>query len=237
MDISRRLRYIFHDIGYSLFISPRINGCGGGVGILVYSANHTIIYPSFSYSDCLTASLHFMNTVYSFAIIYEPPKQYYTTLYNEFYDYITDTTLSNKSHNFILGDFNYHFESNIHPHFTFKNRTDSLSIHQVITFLTHITCHLLDLICVDIIVVVSVSHNCYKYDLITDHFLVTCRLVLPYYTSIEKKSIIYRHYRSLDYACYASELKLIILLLPCSIESLNAQSYLIDNFPLKNSNY
>ena len=44
---------LFHDIGYSLFISPRIKGRGGGVGILVHSdlPSPTIIYPSFSYSD------------------------------------------------------------------------------------------------------------------------------------------------------------------------------------------
>ena len=58
----------------------------------------------------------------------------YTTFYIEFYNYITYNPLSNNSHNFILGDFNYHFESNILPHSTFKNVTDSLSLHQCITF-------------------------------------------------------------------------------------------------------
>ena len=98
-----------------------------------------------------------MNTVYSFTIIYRPPKQDYTIFYNECYDYITDTLLSNNNHNFILGDFNYNFESNIHPHSTFKNLTDSLSLHQLITFPTHIAGHSLDLIFLDLIVVVSIS--------------------------------------------------------------------------------
>ena len=77
--------------------------------------------------------------------------------------------------------------------------------------------------------------DCCKSDLIIDHFLITCRLVLPYSTSIEKKSITYRNYRSLDYDFYASELKLILLSLPYSIDSLiNALAYLIDKFsPLK----
>ena len=228
---------LFHDIGYSLFISPRIKGRGGGVGILVHSdlPSPTIIYPSFSYSDCLTASLNFMNTVYSFTIIYRPPKQDYTTFYNEFYDYITDTQLSNNNHNFILGDFNYHFESNIHPHSTFKNLTDSLSLHQFITFPTHIAGHTLDLIFCRSHSSCQCITDCCKSDLITDHFLITYRLVLPHSTSIEKKSITYRNYRSLDYDCYALELKLILLSLPCSIDSLNyALSYLIDKFaPLK----
>ena len=87
-----------------------------------------------------------MNTVYSFTIIYRLQKQDYTTLYNKCYDYITDTPLSNNTHNFILGDFKYHFESNIYPYFTFKNRTNSLPIHTFITFPTHIAGHSLDLI-------------------------------------------------------------------------------------------
>ena len=153
---------LFHDIGYSLFISPRVKGRGGGVSILFHSdlPSLTIIYPSLSYSDCLTASLNCMNTVYSFTIIYRPPKQDYTTFYNEFYDYITDTPLSNNNHNFILGDFNYHFESNINPHSTFINHKStyySLSLHQFITFPTHIADHTLDLFFGDLIVVVSVS--------------------------------------------------------------------------------
>ena len=43
--------------------------------------------------------------------------------------------------------------------------------------------------------------------------------------------ITYRNYRFLDYDCFASELKLLLLSLPCSIDSLNdALSYLIDKF-------
>ena len=111
----------------------------------------------------------------------------------------------------------------------------TLSLHQFIIFSTHIAGHTLDLI-------LCRSHSscqcityCCKYDLINDHFLITCRLVIPYSTSIEKKSITYINYRSLDYDCYASELKLILLSLPCSIDSLNyALSYLFDKFaPLK----
>ena len=87
-----------------------------------------------------------MNTVYSFTIIYRPQNQDCTTFYSEFYDYINDTPLSNNNYNFILGDFNYYFESNIHTHSTFKNHTDALSLHQFITFPTIIIVHSLDLI-------------------------------------------------------------------------------------------
>ena len=102
-----------------------------------------------------------MNTVYSFTIIYRPPKQDYTTFYNELYtiviyDYITDTPLSNNNHNFILGDFNYHFESNIHPNSTFKNRTDSLT-KSIYNFPTHIAGNSLDLIFFRSHIVISVS--------------------------------------------------------------------------------
>ena len=42
---------------------------------------------------------------------------------------LTDTPLSNNNHNLILGDFNYHVDSNILPHSTFKNVTDSIYLY------------------------------------------------------------------------------------------------------------
>ena len=86
---------------------------------------------------CPTTSLTIRNTVYSFTIIYLPPKQDYTTFYNELY---VDTPPSNNSHIFILGDFNYHFESNIFP-IPLSKILLTLSIHQFLTFPTHIASH------------------------------------------------------------------------------------------------
>ena len=92
------------------------------------------------------------------------------------YDYITYTPLSNNNHNFILVYFNYHFESNIHPHSTFKNLTDSLStsisIISVVflrTFPTHIAGHSLGIL--------HIANNelCYEFaNHFTDKIQRTC---------------------------------------------------------------
>ena len=67
---------------YYIFISPRIKGRGGEVCILVHSdlPTTTIIHPYFFYSDCLLESPTFINSVYSFLLLFIP-KQDYTTFY------------------------------------------------------------------------------------------------------------------------------------------------------------
>ena len=108
---------LFLDIGYTLFISSRTYGRGGGVGVLIHHdlPTPTFTHPTFSYSDCLSVSFSFSkaNITFSIYIIYRPPKPDYTTFFNEFNDLILNIPISTKHQTTILGDFNYHFQPNI----------------------------------------------------------------------------------------------------------------------------
>ena len=65
----------------------------------------------------------------------------------------------------------------------------TLSLNQCITFPTNITGHLLDhIFCRYYSSCQCITDYC-KSDLITDHFLITCRLVFPYSISIEKNPL------------------------------------------------
>ena len=226
---------LFLDIGYTLFISSRTHGRGGGVGVLIHHdlPTPTFTHPTFSYSDCLSVSFSFSkaNITFSIYIIYRPPKPDYTTFFNEFNDLILNIPISTKHQITILGDFNYHFHSTQYPHSSFKCLTDSLDMNQVVNFPTHTAGHSLDLIFCRSHDSCNCLINCTKSDLLTDHFIITFTVILHLLPSLSKKLIHYRKIKSINIPLFSSELVSILVSLPISPESINSTlSLLLDKY-------
>ena len=100
---------LFLDIGYTLFISSRTHGRGGGVGVIIHHdlPTPTFTHPIFPYSDCLSVSFSFpkTNITFSIYIMYRPSKPDYTTFFNEFSDLILNIKISTKHQITKLGYF------------------------------------------------------------------------------------------------------------------------------------
>ena len=111
---------LFLDIGYTLFISSRTHGRGGGVGVHIHHdlPTPTFIHPIFLYIIMFSVSFSFpkTNIKFSIYIIYRPLKPDYTKFFKEFNDLILNIPISIKHQTTILGDFNYHFNVTQYPH-------------------------------------------------------------------------------------------------------------------------
>ena len=122
---------LFHNFGYTLFLSPRLSGHGGVVDFLVkaYLPLPCIsISHDFYYSDCLTISFTQKHKSISITVIYRPHTPEFPSFLSEFNDIATDLISSPTYHPIILGDFNYHFNVTSNPHIMFTNLTNSLSL-------------------------------------------------------------------------------------------------------------
>ena len=172
-----------------------------------------------------------MNITFSIYIIYRPPKPDYTTFFNEFNDLILNIPISTKHQTTILGDFNYNFHSTLYPHSSFKYLTDSLDMNQVVHFPTHTAGNSLDLIFCRSHDSCNCLINCTKSDLLTDHFIITCTVILPLLPSLSKKLIHYRKIKSINIPLCSSELVSIRISLPISPESINSTLFLINMPP------
>ena len=124
-------------------------GIGGGVGILFKTSYkyYNCKRINLDYSEGLSIDFYLHNSIkFSLFLIYRPPRFSIDDIHifpNEFYDIITST----KSNDYILiGDLNFHYDTDIHLHSLFINLIDSFSLIQHITFPTHYIGHILDLV-------------------------------------------------------------------------------------------
>ena len=117
---------LFHNFGYTLLLSTRLSGRGGGVDFLVKTSLPLpciSISHNFSYSD-LTISFTQKHKSISITVIYRPPKQEFSSFLSEFNDLATDLISSPTYHPIIIGDFNYHFNDTSNLHIIFTNLTN-----------------------------------------------------------------------------------------------------------------
>ena len=99
---------------------------------------------------------------------YRPPNNDYNIFINE----LTDILLEYLSRTTILtGDFNFHFDSDKHPHSDFIDLCNQFNLYQHNCFPTHIHGHTLDLIftTLDSLLITAPPTNS---TLITDHYAI-----------------------------------------------------------------
>ena len=71
-----------------------------------------------------------------------------------------------------MGDFNYHFDSISQLHSLFRQLTESLGLHQYVSYPTHTSGTILDLIFTLNDTPTKFISPCIRSDILTDHYLI-----------------------------------------------------------------
>ena len=150
---------------------------GGGIMLLVKYNIHIISetpIPS-TYCDIILTKLQFNNNIIHILLIYRPPNNCPSLFFTEFSNIIHTCSQNNL---LILGDFNFHYDTDTSHHLEFKILCNELNLKQHIDFPTHTHGHTLDLI--------LTSHHSKllknkpeRTILLTDHYAINCPLNLP----------------------------------------------------------
>ena len=128
-----------------------------------------------TYCDILLTKLQFNNNIIHILLIYRPPNNCPSLFFTEFSNIIHTCSQNNL---LILGDFNFHYDTDTSHHLEFKILCNELNLKQHIDFPTHTHGHTLDLI--------LTSHHSKllknkpeRTILLTDHYAINCPLNLP----------------------------------------------------------
>ena len=109
--------------------------------------NHITIIPQpeicTSNCDFLFTKLKIKNNIIPILLVYRPPNNCHTTFALEFTNFIHEHNYDNLV---ILGDFNFHYDSDKLHHQDFKRLCNELNLTQYVNFATHTHGHILDLI-------------------------------------------------------------------------------------------
>ena len=124
-----------------------MGGIGGGVLFKTFYKYSNFKRINLDYREGLSIDFYLHNSIkFSLFLIYRPPRfsmDDINIFLNEFSDIITST----KSNDYILiGDMNFHYDTDVHPHSLFINLICSFSLIQHITFPTHYIGYILDLV-------------------------------------------------------------------------------------------
>ena len=182
--------------GFSLFHCPRPSGRGGGVAFLVRETFKVEIIhtPKFLSFEAICILVTHSSMTANFICIYRPPGCK-TMFFDEFTN-VLENPLQFQDDLYIFGDFNIHPDKSSVNTMSFLDILDTFSLHQHVTFPTHIYGHWLDLFitrsnCTN---VKAVSSS----DGLSDHLTVLIDLWLHIKSSPEKANIIFRPINKID---------------------------------------
>ena len=182
--------------GFSLFHCPRPSGRGGGVAFLVRETFKVEIIhtPKFLSFEAICILVTHSSMTANFICIYRPPGC--TTMFFDEFPNFLENTLQFQDDLYIFGDFNIHLDKSSVNTRSFLDILDTFSLHQHVTFPTHIYGHWLDLFitrsnCTN---VKAVSSS----DGLSDHLTVLIDLWLHIKSSPEKANIIFRPINKID---------------------------------------
>ena len=134
--------------GYSIIHSPRLQGKGGGLGLIFrsYLKVSTVSLPLFSSFESLCVRLTIASTSFTLLVIYRPPCSNSTLFQAEFSTLLEDL-ISSPSELIITGDFNFHVDDPNSPSgYSFLSLLDTFGLSQLVSFPTHTAGHTLDLL-------------------------------------------------------------------------------------------
>ena len=138
---------------------------------------YTILYIYIDLANIINEPLVVIRECISNNIMYRPPRislAYINIFLNEFSDIITST---NSNDYILIGDMNFHYDTDVQPHSLFINLIDSFSLIQPITFPTHYIGHILDLVVTPISNILSKPPICLPP--ITDHNVISLEIDIP----------------------------------------------------------
>ena len=182
--------------GFSLSHCPRLSGRGGGVAFLVCETFKVEIIhtPKFLSFEAICILVKHSSITANFICIYRPPGCE-KTLFDEFPNFL-ENTLQFQDEHYIFGDFNIHLDKPSVNTRSFLDILDTFSLHQHVTFPTHIYGHWLDLF--------ITRSNCKHVKAISssyglsDHLTVLIDLWLQIKSSPEKANITFRPINKID---------------------------------------
>ena len=182
--------------GFSLFHCPRTSGRGGGVAFLVRESVKveridTLRFLSFE-AICILVKHSSMTA--NFICIYRSPGC--TTMFFDEFQNFLENTLHFQDELYIFGDLYIHLDKPSVNTRYFLDILDTFSLHQHVTFPTHIYGHWLDLF-----ITRSNSKNVKvvtSSDGLSDHLTVLIDLWLQFKSSPEKANITFRPINKID---------------------------------------
>ncbi len=139
--------------GYKFVHVPRMNGKGGGVGLLHKSnisikQQDVLPFKSFEHTELL---LHSPLCTYRIVVLYRPPpstkNKFTLNMFLEEFSTFLERQAVSSGESLIVGDFNFHLlDKHNHDSTKFSNLIDSFSLTQHVKDPTHLKGHLLDLV-------------------------------------------------------------------------------------------
>jgi Endonuclease/Exonuclease/phosphatase family len=193
--------------GYSLLHNPRLTGTGGGVGLLYKSHLHIkpAAIPSFPSFESLCVILALPSTSITILIIYRPPSLSKSNFYLDF-STLLESLSTTPSEFLIIGDFNFHVDAPVPSSDSpFLDLLETFSLSQHISFPTHTSSHILDLL-ITRSSSKLVASTC-PIDLgISDHLAVCSTLTLPVTLRPARVTKTIRNFRSINTTAFSRDI-------------------------------
>ena len=183
--------------GYTLLHTPREQGRGGGVAVVLKSSISTKAEKTnFNSFESMAIMCKTSPSCTRLIVLYRPPSHSKAEFLDEFRDYM-DTHVTTAGRLLVVGDFNLHMDDKKdNDAIRFKELLHSLNLQQHITCPTHKQVHTLDLLTTrssdDL-----VSHPIVYASSMSDHCPITCKLHIKK-VEVEKKTISFRKTRDIN---------------------------------------
>ena len=193
---------------FSLLHTPRSHGMGGGVAFIYKSefSVSQISLPVFSSFESICIRLTLVASSFTILAIYRPPSSSKCSFISDFSTLLEDLVIA-PSELLITGDFNFHLDppvptSDVH----FLTLLDTFSLTQHITFPTHTSSHILDLL------ITRSSSNFISSVTFTDpglsdHLAILATLSVPAYMRPPRITKTTRSFRTINCVAFSQDIQ------------------------------
>ena len=191
--------YVFHHV-------PRLHTTGGGVGIVLKNNIKAKIQVQESYCsfEHLELELRAMKCFIRLIVLYRPPSSDVSLFFDEFASYLAHI-LTASGHLLIVGDYNFHVDSQNNTGRRFIGLLHSFNLHQHVNDSTHKNGHTLDLVITR--EEQSFIKNLLVFDpALSDHFMIQCNL--DFFKPVAQgQELSFRRLRAIDMNKFSSDLE------------------------------
>ena len=194
--------------GYSIIHSPRPQGKGGGLALILRShlKVSTISLPLFTSFESLCVRLTIASSSFTFLIIYRPPSPSTTTLFQAEFSTLLEDLISSPSELIITGDFNIHVDDpNSSSGSSFLSLLDTFGLSQLVSFPTHLAGHTLDLL-ITRSTSSLFSDIDYTFPSLSDHYAVLSVFSVPSHSRPPRVTKLIRNIKSIDITAFSNDI-------------------------------
>jgi hypothetical protein len=193
---------------YSIIHSPRLDGKGGGVGLIFRShfKLSNVSLPIFSTFESLCVNLTIASSSFTLCTIYRPPSQKNYTLFQAEFSTLLEYLISTPSELIITGDFNLHVDDpTSSPAASFLSLLDTFGLSQLISFPTHKAGHTLDLLITrsSSILFSDIDYACPS---LSDHHAILAAFSVPSHSRSPRITKLIRNIKSIDITSFSNDI-------------------------------